>query len=259
MTFHRILIPTDFSTASEWVFEDAIRIAGTSGAEVVILHVRMTWASHPEELRFPADPSLYEYAEKLELERLRDRVRRANASVTTRLIVRHAPDPGNEICRTAIAENVDLIVIATHARHHVSHLLVGSTTMAVLKDPPAPVLAIRYGIRKRRSLNRVVVPVHFQQTSHRALELAAREATEVHLVTVCSDEDQKRAEELLRDLGDKTPNAKISVIRGKDPEDEVLRYTTKVDADAIFLNAAAAPSQRKIDLVRHAPVPVMIV
>ncbi|MFL6244691.1 MAG: universal stress protein [Thermoanaerobaculia bacterium] len=257
--FHRILIPTDFSTASEWVFEDAVRIAGTSDAELLILHVRMTWASHPEELRFPADPSLYEYAEQLELERLRDRVRRANASVATRLIVRNAPDPGNEICRTAKSENVDLIVIATHARHHVAHLFVGSTTMAVLKDPPAPVLAIRYGTRKRKSMSRVVVPVHLQQTSHRALELAAREATEIHLVTVCSDEDQARAEALLRELAANVPHAKTAIVRGKDPNDELLSYVKDVDADAIFLNAAAEPSQRKIDLVRNASVPVMVV
>ena len=257
--FHRILIPTDFSTASEWVFDDAVRIAGTSGAEIVILHVRMTWASHPEELRFPADPVLYEYAEKLELERLRDRVRRANASLATRLIVRQAPDPGNEICRTAKSENVDLVIMATHGRHHVAHLLVGSTTMALLKDPPCPVLAIRYGILKRATLNRVVVPVHLQQTSDRALDLAAREATDIHLVTVCSDEESGRADEMLRGIAANVPGAKITIIRGKDPEDELLRYTAKVDADAIFLNATAEPSQRKIDIVRHSSVPVMIV
>ena len=209
--FQRILIPTDFSTASEWIFDDAVRIAGSSDAELLILHVRMTWASHPGELRFPADPSLYEYAERLELERLRDRVRRANASVPARLIVRHAPDPGNEICRTAKSENVDLIVIATHARHHVAHLFVGSTTMAVLKDPP------------------------------------------------CPDEDQARAEALQRELAANVPGAKTAIVRGKDPNDELLGYTKDVDADAIFLNAAAEPSQRKIDLVRHAPVPVMVV
>jgi nucleotide-binding universal stress UspA family protein len=257
--FHRILIPTDFSTASEWVFDDAVRIAGSSDAELLIVHVRMTWASHPQELRFPADPSLYEYAEQLELERLRDRVRRANASVATRLIVRHAPDAGTEICRTAKSENVDLIVIATHARHHVAHLFVGSTTMTVLKDPPAPVLAIRYGTRKRSSMDRVIVPVHLQQTSHRALELAARVATEIHLVTVCSDEEQVRAEELLRGLAANLPAAKTAIVHGKDPNDELLGYTKDVDADAIFLNAAAEPSQRKIDLVRNASVPVMVV
>src|SRR3990170_3918845 len=112
--FSRILIPTDFSTASEWVFDDAVRIAGSSNAELIIVHVRMTRTSHPEELRFPADPSLYEYAEQQELDRLRERVRRANASVATRLIVRQAPDAGSEICKTAIEERADLIVIATH-------------------------------------------------------------------------------------------------------------------------------------------------
>src|SRR5689334_5564485 len=130
--WRRILLPTDFSTASEWVFDDAIRIAGATGAELIILHIRLTRSSNPEQLRFPADPSLYEYAERIELEKLRDRVTRANSSVNTRLIVKQAPGSGGEICRTATAENADLIVIATHARHHVAHLLIGSTTMSVI-------------------------------------------------------------------------------------------------------------------------------
>jgi nucleotide-binding universal stress UspA family protein len=257
--FRRILIPTDFSTAAEWAFGEAVRIAGLGSGELIILHVRMTWANDPEQLRFPADPSLYEYVERLELERVRDRVRRANASVTTRLIVRHAPDPGAEISRVAKEEAADLIVIATHARHHVAHLLVGSTTMSVLTDPPAPVLAIRYGTRKRTSIDRVVVPVHFGQASHRALELAAREAREVHLVTVCTDGERPRAEHLLGDASANVPSAKTAIIRGTNPEEELIRYATKVDADAIFLNATNVPSKRKIDLIRHAPLPIMIV
>lgn len=257
--FRRILIPTDFSSASEWVFDDAVRIAGASGAELLILHVRRTWSSNPDELRFPADPSLYEYAEQQELERLRGRIRSANASVSTRLIVRQAPDAGGEICRTATSENVDLIVIATHGRHHVAHLFVGSTTLSVLKDPPAPVLAIRYGIRRRNQMNRVLVPLHLQQTSHRALDLAASVAKEVHLVTVCDDNDQQRAEGLQREVAANVPGAKTAIIHGKDPAEEIHKYTSKNDLDAIFLNGAAEPSKRKIDIVRHSPVPVMIV
>jgi len=257
--FRRILIPTDFSTASEWVFDDAVRIAGSSNAELLILHVRRTWPSNPDELRFPADPSLYEYAEQQELDRLRDRVRRANATLATRLIVRQAPDTGNEICRTAKSENVDLIVIATHGRHHVAHLLVGSTTMAVLKDPPAPVLAIRYGIHRRAALNRALVPVHLQQTSHRALELAAGIAKEIHLITICDDDDQAKAEALQKEVSATVPHATTAIVHGKDPAEEIIKYATKNDADAIFLNAAAEPSKRKLDIVRNAPVPVMIV
>jgi nucleotide-binding universal stress UspA family protein len=257
--FRRILIPTDFSTASEWVFDDAVRIAGSSNAELIILHVRMTRTSKPGELRFPADPALYEYAENQELDRLRDRVKRANASVATRLIVRQAPDPGKEIGRTAVAEGVDLIVIATHARHHVAHLLVGGTTTSVLHDPPAPVLAIRYGVRKRTAMQRVVVPAHFEQTSRAALDLAARLAPEIHLITVCDEENTSRAEVFLRELAAQTDQAKTAVLQGGDADKEIVRYAQRIDADAIFLNAGSKPSEAKLDIIRHAASPVMIV
>ncbi len=257
--FRRILIPTDFSTASEWVFDDAVRIAGTSGAELVIVHVRMTRTSNPEELRFPADPSLYEYAEQQELDRLRDRVRRANATLPTRLIVRHAPDPGRTIGEVAKEEHADLIVIATHARHHVAHLIVGSTTMSVLDDPPCPVLAIRYGIRKRAGLRRLVVPVHLEQTSHAGLELAARIGDDVHLIIVCDEDETARAEELVARLAAPLQNAKSAVLQGSDPDKEIVRYASRIDADAIVLNASRQPSEGKLDIVRQATVPVLVV
>ncbi|HET8798771.1 MAG TPA: universal stress protein [Thermoanaerobaculia bacterium] len=257
--FRRILIPTDFSTASEWVFDDAVRIAGTSGAELVILHVRMTRTSQPGKLRFPADPSIYEYAEQQELDRLRERVRRANATLATRLIVRQAPDPGNEICRTAREEGADLIVIATHARHHVAHLIVGSTTLAVLHEPPAPVLAIRYGTRKRTSMSRVVVPLLLDEKSRAALDLAKKIAGEIHLVAVCEAKEKPRAEAMLREAAGHAPGAAVAVLEGDDAEREIVRYVARTDADAIFLNASAEPSEGTLDIIRHTPVPVMIV
>jgi len=247
--FRRILIPTDFSTASEWIFEDAVRIASASGAEVLILHVRMTWSSSPEELRFPADPSLYDYAEQLELERLRESVR--GRDITTRLIVRQAPDPGNEICRTAKAENADLIVIATHARHHIAHFFIGSTTLAVLNDPPAPVMAIRYGTRKREQLNRIVVPVHPKQTSHAALDLATSLNGELHAITVCGEDET--VEIALPE------NAKHVIVKGTDAAKEIVRYAQRIDADAVFLNAHGELSEDKMDIVRHVPCPVVVV
>jgi nucleotide-binding universal stress UspA family protein len=255
--FRRILIPTDFSTASEWIFDDAIRIAAATGAELLILHVRMTWSSHPDELRFPADPSLYEYAEQLELERLRQRVH--GRDIATRLLVRKAPDAGGEICRTAAAENVDLIVIATHARHHLAHFFIGSTTHSVITDPPAPVMAIRYGTRKRTSMRKAVVPVHPQQTSRAALELATRvvthESGELHLLTVCRDDEQSTAADLHRQLA---PNATHALVRGSDAAREIVRYAKNVDADVVFLNAKAEPGEVKLDIVRHSPTPVVI-
>ena len=264
--WRRILLPTDFSTASEWVFDDAIRIAGSSGAELIILHIRLTRNSNPAQLRFPADPSLYEYAEKIELEKLRDRVRRANASVNTRLLVKQGPDPGSEVCRTATDENVDLIVIATHARHHVAHLLIGSTTMSVITNPPAPVLAIRYGTPKRTSMRRIVVPVHVKQESHPALDLAAavarHEKSEVQLMTVCDDAARPAATKLLDDLAASTLSGvavQKAIVRGTDVEKEIVRFVDKSRADALFVNAQPSISPMKVDIIRQLSAPVMIV
>lgn len=262
--FRRILIPTDFSTASEWVFDDAVRIAGTTGAEIVILHIRMTWDKHPDELRFPADPKLYEYAEQQELERLRDFVRRSNASVTTRLAVKQGPHAGEEISRFVAEESIDLVVIATHARHHVAHLLIGSTTLSIVNDPTTPVLAIRYGIRKRAGkMKKIVVPVHPGQTSNAALDLALAinqaQGGELHLVTVCSDADAPKAETMVRELSSRSANLRPAIIRGTDVEREIIRHATKTDADVIFINARQQMTEKKINIVRHAPTPVMVV
>ncbi|HVS32850.1 MAG TPA: universal stress protein [Thermoanaerobaculia bacterium] len=261
--FRRILIPTDFSTASEWVFDDAVRIAGTDHAEILILHIRMTSKAHPDELRFPADPSLYEYAEKQELELLRDRVRRANAHVATRLVVKKGPEAGTEICRTAVEEDADLIVIATHARHHVAHLLIGSTTVSVIADPPAPVLSIRYGVRKRTTLRRIVVPVHLKQTSRAAFDLATaiatREGGEVHAVTVCSPAARGEAEAHIAALASSAAGVRTHIITGNDIEREIVRFAQSSDADVIFLNSQGPVGDAKAAMIRHASTPVMVV
>ena len=263
--FRRILVPTDFSTASEWVFDDVVRIAAASNAEILVLHIRMTWEKTPDALRLPADPSVYEYVEKQELERLRNRIRHANADVRTRLVVKQGPHPGEEICRTAADENVDLITIATHARHHVAHLLIGSTTMSVIKDPPAPVLAIRYGIERRSALTRVVVPVHLKQTSLAALDLAVamaeRQGCEVRLLMICDEKDTDAASAHLEALAARTPALPIqrSVVRGDDVVREITRFADKNGADMIFLNAQGQLGDSKSAIVRSASVPVMIV
>jgi nucleotide-binding universal stress UspA family protein len=262
--WRRILIPTDFSTAAEWAFDGAIALAGTTGAELVILHIRTTWSSDGA-LRFPADDSIYEYAEEVELEKLRERVRHANASITTRKIVRKASDPGAEICRVVTDESIDLIVIATHARHHVAHLLIGSTTMKVLTDAPAPVLAIRYGTKPRRGLRRIVVPVHLQQTSMPAAELAAaiarEEGSEIHLVMVCDEGDFSAVDTKLAELNDRLFGgaAVMKPIAGSNVERELIRYADHAAADALFVNARHDLGGVKQEIIRNTGAPVMIV
>jgi nucleotide-binding universal stress UspA family protein len=264
--FHRVLIPTDFSTASEWAFDHAVRIASANSAELLILHIRMTRSSRPGELRFPADPAIYEFAEQHELDKLRESLKRSNSSVRTRLVVKQAPDPGGEIARTAVEENADLIVMATHARHHVAHLFIGSTTLNVLADPPAPVLMVRYGIPRHDVLKTFVVPVHLKQTDHPSLDLASRMAAEsggeVHLLSVCGDEERSDAEGLVAKLRETSlagVSSKAAVIHGKDVDREIVRYCDRVGADMLLLNSRPDMGSVKIDVIRQVQTPVMIV
>ena len=263
--FRRILLPTDFSTASQWAFDDAARIAAASGAEILVLHIRMTWESDPGELRFPAAPGLYEYAEQQELEKVRKQLRAAGAKSDPRLIVKTSPHPGGEICRTAKEENADLVIMATHARHHVAHLLIGSTTMAVINDPPAPVLAIRYGTKKHEGMRRIVVPVHLKQKSHAALDLAVniarRQNSELHLLTICGDEQRAAAEALLNEVAKTIEGLNVTkqVVRGTDVEKEIVRYADRANADVIVINADQQMSEAKTNIIRNAATPVLVV
>ena len=262
--FRRILIPTDFSTASEWAFDDALRIAASPGGELLVLHVRRTWSSDPAALRFPADASLYEYAEQLELDKLRHRAHALHADVNARIIVRQAPAAGPEICRTARDEHADLIVISIHASHHVAHLFVGSTTKEVISNAPAPVLAVRYGTRKRQSMRRLLVPIRLEQSTTPALQLAAavarKETGELRLVTVCEDDDAG-AMEHLRSLAATIEGVAVSsrVVVGSDSAREIVRQASREDVDAIFINGGETAGERKLEIIRHSPAPVMIV
>lgn len=264
--WRRILIPTDFSTASEWAFDDAIHIAARSGAELIILHIRFTQTANPDALRFPLGDAAYDYAEKQELEALRERVRRANSNVKARLVVRKAPDPGAAINSSAKQEAADLIVVATHARHHVAHLLIGSTTMSIISDPPAPTLAIRYGIPKRAQWKRIVVPVHLQQTTEAAAQLAGNiaraEKSEVDLLIVCEERDRSAAERHIQDVGKRWfegVSLKRTVIPADDVEKEILRHTEESKADVVFVNAGHEIGNVKRDVIRNIVTPVMIV
>ena len=263
--WRRVLVPTDFSTASEWSFDSAIELAGTTGAELLVLHVRSTRPSNPDELRFPADETLYAYAEQVQLDKLRERAGRMNSGVATRMIVRKAPDPGAEISRAAQSEQADLVVIATHARHHVAHLIIGSTTLKVLHETRVPLLAIRYGIPRRGVCRNIVIPIHPGQRSDAAASLAAsianRQGSQVHLVTVCADADRKTAEARLESIAATfaKPPAR-TVIRGNDVERELERYLASTGADTLFVNGGAdSIGGVKRDIIRRIPIPIMIV
>jgi hypothetical protein len=104
-----------------------------------------------------------------------------------------------------------------------------------------------------------------RQTSTSAAELAAamaaREGSEIHLLIVCSDAERAAAEARLDEVARAFAAApKRAVVRGKDIDAEIVRYTESAEADALFLNAAAHTlSDLKQEIVRQVSTPVMVV
>ncbi len=145
----KILVPTDFSEPSERAAVYARELAKRYGSRVVCLHVSeipadllatnayfMTGPSEQfiEQVRKEAKQSLDSFAEK----HIED------APVETVFLEGR---PFLEIVNYARDSGVDLIVIATHGRTGLKHVLFGSVAEKVVRQAPCPVLVVKEGER----------------------------------------------------------------------------------------------------------------
>lgn len=151
--YRRILWPTDFSPLARVALPHALRLAEGSGAELVVLHVlplAMLYAL-PEMTGAVWDRLERENraAGKAELRRITDQVKGMSSRIRTHSILVEGV-PFEQIVRAAKRLTCDLIVIATHGRTGLRHVLMGSVAENVIRRAPCPVLTVRPpGLRVR--------------------------------------------------------------------------------------------------------------
>ncbi len=139
----RILHPTDFSERSEAAWQYAELLANRFEAELLLLHVlQEPVAVLPESsLAVPPPainlPDLMEAAEE-GLERF---TVAAPARIGERTI-RNGP-AAEEIVHYAKDAGADLIVLGTHGRTGLAHVLLGSVAERVVRKAPCAVLTVR--------------------------------------------------------------------------------------------------------------------
>jgi nucleotide-binding universal stress UspA family protein len=140
-TIKKILIGTDFSDASDAAFATAIDLAKLLGATLDIVHVLdlaleafpfglAYYEKQQEEVDAWVDRALVERAE---------RARAAGVVCQTDALDGH---PAAEIVRHAKKTGADLVVVGTHGRTGIAHVLLGSVAERVLQRSVCPVLAI---------------------------------------------------------------------------------------------------------------------
>ena len=143
----RVLWPTDFSELSLRGGRYARGFCELFSAELHILHVVPPPLSTDVSLVVPAEvpvtvsePELVESAEEA-LRRLVEEHFAGFAGVVTKVCFGH---PSSAICDYASDNEIDLIIITTHGRTGLSHVLIGSTAERIVQHAPCPVLTVKH-------------------------------------------------------------------------------------------------------------------
>ena len=142
-TAQRLLVPVDFSEYANQAVEYAIGLASKLGVRLTLLHViqSLPLAGIDMGVTLP-----YAYIQDLEAEitnRMQAYLERVTAAgLEGEIAVVHGV-PFQEILETAKTQQVDLIVMGTHGRTGLQHVLLGSVAEKVVRLAPCPVLVVR--------------------------------------------------------------------------------------------------------------------
>lgn len=134
-----ILVPIDFEEASVEALGQARTLAETLGFEVVLLHVYAAPAPFYSGIAPMTGPALTE------------EIRLASAETLERFAAQHGNlrsilrcgDPTTETLAVIEELRPEMVVMGTHAREGLAHLLLGSVAENIVRKSPVPVLTLR--------------------------------------------------------------------------------------------------------------------
>src|SRR5262245_19869750 len=163
MAFTQLLIPTDFSESANWALRYALEEATLHHAKITLLHVLpahtstdvyfITGAPGAQpgfELALgrrlgtptPPQPTVVRYDHnEVTLTQLRGLIPVSFQEAWDADVA--AGPPAETIVRVAHERGADLIVMGTHGRTGLSHVLLGSVAEKVVRLAPCPVLTVR--------------------------------------------------------------------------------------------------------------------
>jgi len=142
----RILWPTDFSPLSLYGGRHARWLCELFGSELHVVHVIAPPVAPDFSVALPAEiPIVY----------ANDEVRQACRARLAELVQEHFAGLSNVVCEALFGSpwatvcgyaeqaGIDLIVVATHGRTGLRHVLIGSTAERIVQHAPCPVLVVK--------------------------------------------------------------------------------------------------------------------
>jgi nucleotide-binding universal stress UspA family protein len=173
----KILLPTDFSEASQRALPHAVELARRLDAELILAHIRTPYSDDPNrpEYHFLDEGRYSAFVEK-ELEKTSNHV--GSEHRVTTLIGRNV-SPAAGILEGASERGADLIVMGTHGRSALGRFFLGSVAEKVVRHASVPVVTVaskREGYRDNPGYRNILAAydfsVHSREATSRARVLA---------------------------------------------------------------------------------------
>ncbi|MBC8548890.1 MAG: universal stress protein [Candidatus Brocadiales bacterium] len=142
ITLKRILCPIDHSDCSKEALKYAVSFAMKEEAKLLLLHI-IDIRSFNEELdaiskQIPDEETFEQLRIKL-LDCIPEAIR--DDMDVEAIVIQGIPFV--EIISTAKEKEIDMIVIGSHGRTGISHMMLGSVSEKVVRKAPCPVLTVR--------------------------------------------------------------------------------------------------------------------
>lgn len=135
----RIMVPTDLSRLSEAAFAYATMLAKKHRAKMYLVHV-MDPAPVLAPTALGMSTETFDRRMKKEEENLLRRVAKRLGKAETILRKGNVTD---ELLSVARAKKADLIVMSTHGRSGIGHVLLGSVAEKIVRKSGCPVLTVK--------------------------------------------------------------------------------------------------------------------
>lgn len=173
MQINQILVPLDFSEFSEKALLYGLELAERCGSRLTLLHAVVLFQDDIGE-----EQKLQEYEEwvKRREQRIHSQINQGKKQATDRGI-----DVDTVILRGVSAADVileylddhpsDLVIMGTHGRSGLKHILHGSVAEKVMKLSPYPVITVHRSVKSFKMEN-LLVPIDFSVYSKAAADYA---------------------------------------------------------------------------------------
>lgn len=145
VAIRRILVPTDFSEPAEAALRYARALAEEFGSTLHLMHVVPEPYIYPWGTEISTMPlvDLLTSSETQAAERLKTLVDDTGALKGRVKTITAIGTPVDKILQQVADDGIDLVVMGTHGRGAVGHLLLGSVAERIVRRSPVPVLTVK--------------------------------------------------------------------------------------------------------------------